>query len=469
MSRLISARLVGLFAVVLLAAGVASGGDWEDESFITQDPVVQYVTRVATGPDDALYVLWLDWTDWEDTKITLMMSPDKGETWNGPWIAFDGMPYDNAAICANEQGLHLLFTEYFEDEEEEYKWLYCANSTDGGETFAEPVRVGERDNIEAVDAFTYGDVLFVYAQNMDWEFEIIYSYLYVSRDGGGTWEEKPLLPWDTVEHPTFAVVDGVIHMAFGRYEFAPRIRYCRSTDDGDTWTTPVAVSQGAGPHAQLAQIAVADEALVVAWEDDRSNYFNIVYSRSTDDGATWSSDLQLNDTFYGARPKLLTDEEGLHAVWCQYHGDSGWPASWSSADYGIIRYKFSDDSGLTWGDEFRVSQNEHIDPMDLPQQGASYVRLGEYDTGFCAVWQDKRDGNIDLYMRNNLGPPALGDLNCDGIVNNFDIRAFVLALTDEAGYADAYPDCDRDLADVNGDGAVNNFDISPFVDLLTGG
>lgn len=62
----------------------------------------------------------------------------------------------------------------------------------------------------------------------------------------------------------------------------------------------------------------------------------------------------------------------------------------------------------------------------------------------------------------------LGDLNCDGTVNNFDIDAFVLALTDPAGYQAAYPDCDINLADINGDGAVNNFDIDPFVALLTG-
>ena len=62
---------------------------------------------------------------------------------------------------------------------------------------------------------------------------------------------------------------------------------------------------------------------------------------------------------------------------------------------------------------------------------------------------------------------ALGDLNCDGAVNSFDIDAFVLALTDPAAYAIAFPDCDINLADINADGAVNSFDIDPFVALLT--
>ena len=66
-------------------------------------------------------------------------------------------------------------------------------------------------------------------------------------------------------------------------------------------------------------------------------------------------------------------------------------------------------------------------------------------------------------------PQVLGDLNCDGNVNAFDIDPFVLALTDAAGYAAAFPGCNILNADINDDGVVNAFDIDPFVALLTGG
>jgi len=64
-------------------------------------------------------------------------------------------------------------------------------------------------------------------------------------------------------------------------------------------------------------------------------------------------------------------------------------------------------------------------------------------------------------------PASAGDLNCDGVLDLFDIDPFVMALTDESGYAEAYPDCDRDLADINNDGTADLFDIDPFVQLLT--
>ncbi|MBU0641138.1 MAG: hypothetical protein KKB50_19945 [Planctomycetes bacterium] len=67
---------------------------------------------------------------------------------------------------------------------------------------------------------------------------------------------------------------------------------------------------------------------------------------------------------------------------------------------------------------------------------------------------------------------GLGDLNCDGRLDGFDIDAFVLALNatppDYAEYFAVYPDCDVFLADINGDGDLNGFDIDPFVALLSG-
>lgn len=64
---------------------------------------------------------------------------------------------------------------------------------------------------------------------------------------------------------------------------------------------------------------------------------------------------------------------------------------------------------------------------------------------------------------------ARGDVNCDGVVNNFDIDAFTLALSDPASYADVFPDCDIEAADINTDGLVNNFDIDPFVTCVAAG
>ncbi|MCH7871969.1 MAG: hypothetical protein IID33_09750 [Planctomycetes bacterium] len=63
-------------------------------------------------------------------------------------------------------------------------------------------------------------------------------------------------------------------------------------------------------------------------------------------------------------------------------------------------------------------------------------------------------------------PSDLGDLNCDGQINAFDIEPFLVALFDPKEYAVRYPECDINLADINGDGSIDAFDIEPFLDLL---
>ncbi|MBK8913789.1 MAG: hypothetical protein IPM64_04160 [Phycisphaerales bacterium] len=62
-----------------------------------------------------------------------------------------------------------------------------------------------------------------------------------------------------------------------------------------------------------------------------------------------------------------------------------------------------------------------------------------------------------------------GDMNCDGVFNNFDIDPFVLAVVDPVGYAIAYPGCDPLHGDLDDSGALNNFDIDPFVTCLVSG
>ncbi len=65
-----------------------------------------------------------------------------------------------------------------------------------------------------------------------------------------------------------------------------------------------------------------------------------------------------------------------------------------------------------------------------------------------------------------LRPGGKGDLNCDGVVSFDDIDAFITALSGEAAYAAAYPECQWLHADCDCDGAVTFDDIDGFVRQL---
>lgn len=64
---------------------------------------------------------------------------------------------------------------------------------------------------------------------------------------------------------------------------------------------------------------------------------------------------------------------------------------------------------------------------------------------------------------------GVGDMDCNGLVNNFDIDPFIEAVVDPDQYALDFPDCDVRFADIDGNGLVNNFDIDPFVEQLASG
>ena len=98
----------------------------------------------------------------------------------------------------------------------------------------------------------------------------------------------------------------------------------------------------------------------------------------------------------------------------------------------------------------------HDDPVTpdsgLPTGAPAVVDRGPYELGASAT----------------IPPSACpGDTNCDGLINNGDIDPFILAITEPALYAAAYPECDVFSADCNSDGLINNGDIDWFVGLLS--
>ncbi len=94
--------------------------------------------------------------------------------------------------------------------------------------------------------------------------------------------------------------------------------------------------------------------------------------------------------------------------------------------------------------------------------GTWTLRISDLRAGDAAVLNSVR-----LNLTGRPVPPVEGDVNCDGEVNNSDIDAFILALTNLDYYRLQYPDCPLANADLNGDQAVDNADVDPFVRLLS--
>lgn len=85
-----------------------------------------------------------------------------------------------------------------------------------------------------------------------------------------------------------------------------------------------------------------------------------------------------------------------------------------------------------------------------------------WDFPYSIPWSSQSD----LYPL--MQPFLLGDMNCDGIVDFFDIDPFRTALDGEDVFYEQYPEGCYFHGDVNQDGVIDFFDIDPFVELITG-
>ena len=96
--------------------------------------------------------------------------------------------------------------------------------------------------------------------------------------------------------------------------------------------------------------------------------------------------------------------------------------------------------------------------------GARNIRF----LGISNLLDDQFRGTTLVAHIDNFGfaKRELGDLNCDGTVNAFDIEPFLLALFEPSRYVIEFPDCDLLLADINLDGFIDAFDIEPFLNVL---
>ncbi len=120
----------------------------------------------------------------------------------------------------------------------------------------------------------------------------------------------------------------------------------RSSDGGATWTPGLRVDQGeACPCCRTALATAKDGTLYMAWRHVYSgNERDIVVSRSTDHGATWSNPVRVHDDGWRvdacphAGPSIAVDSRGtLHVAW--------WTGKEGSAG---VFYSRSTDGGKTF-------------------------------------------------------------------------------------------------------------------------
>ena len=133
----------------------------------------------------------------------------------------------------------------------------------------------------------------------------------------------------------------------------PDIYFAKSTDIGATWNPPVIVNDDAGAAIQAEpRIAINETgAIFVAWTDSRSaNTASDIYAtRSTNGGASFAANIRVNDDqgpVQQSAPSLAVRGSRVQLAWQDFRRGGPYP-------YDV--YSASSMDGLTWSSNVRVT------------------------------------------------------------------------------------------------------------------
>ena len=174
---------------------------------------------------------------------------------------------------------------------------------------------------------------------------------------------------------------------------APReVFFTRSLDGGATWSPRLNLSTNAGTSIRPAIAVDATGKIYVAWGDDTAGKYHVLLRVSGDQGATWSSTIDVTPDVPGKNrlPKLTLDTNGvLYVAWTnnRYQMVAGVPTQTRR-----VMVRFTSNGGQTWSAAQSVSQLNSLadvirSDMVVGTDGRLYV-----------VWEDDVDGNFDVYM-----------------------------------------------------------------------
>jgi hypothetical protein len=341
------------------------------------DPVVAY------GPSGELYYSQISEDSGMVTFVTVSKSVDSGATFTQPVNAsttaknandFQDKPWmtvDRNPSSPNKANVYVSWTDFTGGGQD---FIDFARSTDGGLTFSNPQALSPRNNTNQVSgsipAVAPNGDLYVayYDQNVGATGGIT---IVKSTDGGKTFGSPKtaasgnLLPINTLmtggdgvrvnSFPNFVVDNnGIIHIVFDAESHVlmpdrSDVFYVRSTDNGNTFSTPVRINDDTAPATQVfpAVAAAGDGTIAIKWWDRRNDPVND----------------SLNDVYMA----------------------------------------FSHDGGLTFGKNFRVTNaNWAFGPVDLLTNAGSYH--GDYDgmtadgSNFYVSWSDERGAFPEAYF-----------------------------------------------------------------------
>ncbi len=202
--------------------------------------------------------------------------------------------------------------------------IFFAKSTDGGETFSTPENVSNNPGFSRVPAIAVnGNIVYTVWQDTSFGNQDI--FFAKSTDGGETFstpENVSNNPGRSAA-PAIAVNGNIVYTVWQDGTDNPGSReifFAKSTDGGETFSTPENVSKNDG-ISHFPQVALDGNNVYLVWGDDTDGFKDIFFAKSTDGGETFSTPENIsnnqieNSDSFSYQPSINVKSNNVYVVW----------------------------------------------------------------------------------------------------------------------------------------------------------
>ena len=361
-----------LVVVCLLSVAMTLGAAWTTKRLTN-------TTGYSGWPDIAVdgsnvYAVWYDHSS-GNNDIYFRRSTNGGSGWQtAKKLTTNAADSSYPAIAVDGSNIYAVWQDNTPGNYE----IYFRKSTDGGATWltARKVMSTTGESSYPAIAVSGSNVYVVWNDNTPGNWEI---YLRRSTDGGATWQTYKRVTNSAMAStfPAVAVDGSNVHVVWEDY--APgnfEIYFTKSTNNGATWQTAKRLSITAST-SYVPSVAVDGANIHVVWEDITPGVFEIFFRKSADGGATWQTTRKLTNNSNGSySPDIAVNGSNVCVVWFNIWCD--------------IYFKKSADSGATW---------QTAEMLTIGNTGCSLSpRIAVSDSNVFVIWEDDSTGNSEIYV-----------------------------------------------------------------------
>lgn len=292
-----------------------NGLTWDVDTRLTNEANRSTLPCVSVS-GSVVHVVWRDTRDGNNGEIYYKQSQDGGTIWgNDIRLTFDPAYSSEPSVVANDSIIHVIWNDNRDGNQE----IYYKRSTDRGVTWGPDTRLTNDP------AASYNCSLAVSGQNIyvvwnDYRNTYCGIYLKKSTDGGNTWDpDTSLYDFSTSGYPSIAACGSQVHIVWSEWKPGGfEIYYKNSTDNAVTWSTDAQLTSD-GAQSIWPNVVISLSTVHVVWQSDLNGNLAVYYKGSTDNGVTWSTETQLNDSLVSSlRPSIAVSGPVLHVVWYDF-------------------------------------------------------------------------------------------------------------------------------------------------------